>query len=75
MLILPRLVRRVAGGGASAGALPSAARCLSHLSGNVDASVLADDELFEYQRALCAAADEIANYGEGRVGGYEHTEV
>ena len=56
---------------AFAEALPAAVRCVGALSGARDVR----DEWDEggacaWRRAVCAAADAFAEYGEGRVGGF-----
>lgn len=56
---------------AFAEALPAAVRCVGALTGARDV-----DERWEesdadaWRRAVCAAADAFAEYGEGRVGGF-----
>ncbi|MEE1372172.1 MAG: hypothetical protein U0J93_02180 [Parolsenella sp.] len=54
-----------------AGALPAALRCVRGVVGGVDASGLEDDLLNAWRRAVCAAADVLADVGEGQVGGFE----
>ncbi|MBR3314464.1 MAG: hypothetical protein IKG18_10030 [Atopobiaceae bacterium] len=48
-------------------ALPAALR---HVRWLVDAREPADCELVAYQRAVCAACDAFAEFGEGHVGGF-----
>ena len=48
-------------------ALPAAER---HVRWLVDAREPADGELMAYQRAVCAACDAFAEFGEGQVGGF-----
>lgn len=48
-------------------ALPAAARHVRWLVGGAEPS---DDELDAYQRAVCAACDAFAEFGEGQVGGF-----
>ena len=59
------------GGGLSESAfglsLPAASR---HVRWLVGGAVPSDDELESYQRAVCAAVDAFAEFGEGRVGGF-----
>ncbi len=59
------------GGGLSESAfglsLPAASR---HVRWLVGSAVPSDDELEAYQRAVCAAADAFAEFGEGQVGGF-----
>ena len=61
----------VYGGGLSESAfglaLPAATRHVRWLVGGVEPS---DDELESYQRAVCAAVDAFAEFGEGQVGGF-----
>ena len=61
----------VYGGGLSESAfglaLPAATR---HVRWLVGAHEPGDDELVSYQRAVCAAADAFAEFGEGQVGGF-----
>ena len=47
-------------------ALPAASRHVRWLVGGVEPG---DDELESYQRAVCAAEDAFAEFGEGQVGG------
>lgn len=57
-------------------ALPAALRCVRVLCGGVMPSDLdSDSDLYEsdlmaWGRAVCAAADAFAEFGEGRVGGF-----
>lgn len=52
-------------------ALPAAVRCVGALTGARDAREEWDDDQVEaWRRAVCAAADAFAEYGEGRVGGF-----
>ncbi|WP_239386852.1 hypothetical protein [Olsenella sp. An293] len=56
---------------ALAEALPAAVRCVGALTGARDAREEWDDDQAEaWRRAVCAAADAFAEYGEGRVGGF-----
>ena len=59
------------GGGLSEAAfgasLPAAAR---HVRWLCDGREPADDELESYQKAVCAAVDAFAEFGEGQVGGF-----
>ena len=56
---------------AFAEALPAAVRCVGALTGARDAREEWDDDQVEaWRRAVCAAADAFAEYGEGRVGGF-----
>ena len=56
---------------AFAEALPAAVRCVGALTGARDAREEWDDDQVEARRrAVCAAADAFAEYGEGRVGGF-----
>ena len=48
-------------------ALPAALR---HVRWLVDAREPADGELVAYHRAVCAACDAFAEFGEGQVGGF-----
>lgn len=61
----------VYGGGLSeaafAASLPAAAR---HARWLCDGREPDDDELVAYQRAVCAAVDAFAEFGEGQVGGF-----
>ena len=61
----------VYGGGLSETAfglsLPVASRHVRWLVGGAEP---ADDELEAYQRAVCAAVDAFAEFGEGQVGGF-----
>lgn len=51
--------------------LPAAVRCVGALTGARDAREEWDDDQVEaWRRAVCAAADAFAEYGEGRVGGF-----
>ena len=47
--------------------LPAASRHVRWLVGGVEPG---DDELESYQRAVCAAVDAFAEFGEGQVGGF-----
>lgn len=62
---------QVYGGGLSEAAfglaLPAAER---HVRWLVDAREPVEDELVAYQRAVCAACDAFAEFGEGQVGGF-----
>lgn len=52
-------------------ALPAALRCVRQICGGVDASGITDGtDLLAWGRAVCAAAEAFAEFGEGRVGGY-----
>ena len=56
---------------AFAEALPAAVRCVGALTGARDAREEWDEGVAEaWRRAVCAAADAFAEYGEGRVGGF-----
>ena len=61
----------VYGGGLSESAfglsLPAATRHVRWLVGGSEPS---DEELESYQRAVCAAVDAFAEFGEGQVGGF-----
>ena len=61
----------VYGGGLSESAfglaLPAASRHVRWLVGGREPS---NDELESYQRAVCAAVDAFAEFGEGQVGGF-----
>ena len=48
-------------------ALPAATRHVRWLVGGAEPL---DDELEAYQRAVCAAVDAFAEFGEGQVGGF-----
>ena len=48
-------------------ALPAASRHVRWLVGGSEPS---EDELESYQRAVCAAVDAFAEFGEGQVGGF-----
>lgn len=62
---------QVYGGGLSEAAfglaLPAAARHVRWLVGDAEPC---ENELESYQRALCAAVDAFAEFGEGQVGGF-----
>ena len=62
---------QVYGGGLSEAAfglaLPAASR---HVRWLVSGAEPSEDELESYQRAVCAAADAFAEFGEGQVGGF-----
>ena len=52
-------------------ALPAAVRCVCGLTGRREPDDGWDDDQAEaWRRAVCAAADAFAEYGEGRVGGF-----
>ena len=56
---------------AFAEALPAAVRCVGALTGAREVREEWDDDQAEaWRRAVCAAADAFAEYGEGRVGGF-----
>ena len=56
---------------AFAEALPAAVRCVGALTGARDVDEGWDDDQADaWRRAVCAAADAFAEYGEGRVGGF-----
>lgn len=61
----------VYGGGLSEAAfglaLPSASRHVQWMVGGREPT---EDELESYQRAVCAAVDAFAEFGEGQVGGF-----
>lgn len=51
--------------------LPAALRCVRLLCGEVDASGIGDGtDLLVWGRAVCAATEAFAEFGEGCVGGY-----
>lgn len=62
---------QVCGGGLSESAfglaLPAASRHVRWLVGGAEPS---DDELEAYHRAVCAAVDAFAEFGEGQAGGF-----
>ena len=63
------------GGGLSPAALseavPAALRCVGALTGAREArDSWSSEEADAWRRAVCAAADAFAEYGEGRVGGF-----
>ena len=66
-----RFYSQVYGGGLSEAAfglaLPAATRHVRWLVGGAEPS---DDELEAYQRAVCAAVDAFAEFGEVQVGGF-----
>lgn len=66
-----QLYKDVYGGGLSESAfglaLPAATRHVRWLVGGAEPL---DDELEAYQRAVCAAVDAFAEFGEGQVGGF-----
>ena len=52
-------------------ALPAAVRCVGGLTGRRAPDDGWDDDVADaWRRAVCAAADAFAEYGEGRVGGF-----
>lgn len=56
---------------AFAEALPAAVRCMGALTGfRAPADDWCDELADAWRRAVCAAADAFAEYGEGRVGGF-----
>lgn len=56
---------------AFAESLPAALRCLGALTGSREPGEGWDDDVADaWRRAVCAAADTLAEYGEGRVGGF-----
>ena len=56
---------------ALAEALPAAVRCVGALTGfRVPDNDWCDELADAWRRAVCAAADAFAEYGEGRVGGF-----
>ena len=56
---------------AFAEALPAAVRCVGALTGARDVCEEWDGDRAEaWRRAVCAAVDAFAEYGEGRVGGF-----
>lgn len=56
---------------AFAEALPAAVRCVGSLTGARDVRDEWDEDVADaWRRAVCAAADAFAEYGEGRVGGF-----
>lgn len=57
---------------AFAEALPAAVRCVCGLTGRrTPAEHWCDEAADAWRRAVCAAADAFAEFGEGRVGGFE----
>ena len=59
------------GGALAAEALPAAVRCVAARTGARDVrEEWGDDQAEAWRRAVCAAADAFAEYGEGRVGGF-----
>lgn len=57
---------------AFAEAMPAALRCVGALTGARDVREEWDDDQTEaWRRAVCAAAEAFAEFGEGRVGGFE----
>lgn len=57
---------------AFAEALPAALRCVCGLTGRrTPAEHWCDEVADAWRRAVCAAADAFAEFGEGRVGGFE----
>lgn len=57
--------------GALAEAMPAALRCVGALTGRRVPDEGWDDKVADaWRRAVCAAADAFAEYGEGRVGGF-----
>ena len=61
----------VAGAEAFAEAMPAAVRCVRRLVGAAVAADAGAGALLVWRRAVCAAADAFAEFGEGSVGGYE----
>ena len=58
--------------GAFAEALPAALRCVGGLTGRREPGEDWDDGVADaWRRAVCAAAEACAEFGEGRVGGFE----
>lgn len=56
---------------AFAEALPAAVRCVGGLTGRRTPDDGWDEDMADaWRRAVCAAADAFAEYGEGRVGGF-----
>lgn len=56
---------------AFAEALPAAVRCVGGLTGRREPDPRWDEGVADaWRRAVCAAADAFAEYGEGRVGGF-----
>lgn len=53
---------------AAFGLAPPAASC--HVRWLVGGTEPSDDELEAYRRAVCAAADALAEFGEGQAGGF-----
>ena len=52
-------------------AMPAALRCVGALTGARDVDEDWDGDVADaWRRAVCAAADAFAEYGEGRVGGF-----
>lgn len=59
------------GAEAFAEALPAAVRCVGGLTGRREPDPRWDEGVADaWRRAVCAAADAFAEYGEGRVGGF-----
>lgn len=57
---------------AFAEALPAAVRCVGSLTGARDVRDEWDGDVADaWRRAVCAAAEAFAEFGEGRVGGFE----
>ena len=52
-------------------AMPAALRCVGSLTGAREVRAEWDDSVADaWRRAVCAAAEAFAEYGEGRVGGF-----
>ena len=71
VVVTYQFYKDVYGGGLSEAAfglaLPAASRHVRWLVGGAEPS---EDELEAYRRAVCAAADAFAEFGEGQVGGF-----
>ena len=71
VVVTYQFYKDVYGGGLSEAAfglaLPAASR---HVRWLVSGAEPSEDELESYQRAVCAAVDAFAEFGEGQVGGF-----
>ena len=71
VVVTYQFYKDVYGGGLSEAAfglaLPAASR---HVRWLVSGAEPSEDELERYQRAVCAAVDAFAEFGEGQVGGF-----
>ena len=71
MPLIFRLLPKELAADAFAEALPAALRCVGALTGARDVDERWDEgDADAWRRAVCAAADAFAEYGEGRVGGF-----